>query len=65
MLISIGMDINVFDRDAMNAMFLALATCSGVASTIPSTFLWFGQIYTHTLNTMMVPSHAPIPIVLA
>jgi hypothetical protein len=38
MLITMGIDIKVFDREAMNAIFFALATWSAVASTMPSTF---------------------------
>lgn len=38
MLMIIGIDISVFERDAMNAIFFAFATSSAVASTIPSTF---------------------------
>ena len=46
-------------------MFLAFAISSGLALTMPSTFFWFGQIRTQTLNSMIVPSHAPTPIVIA
>ena len=59
MLMSIGIDSNVFAREARNATRRAFAICSAVASTMPSTFFWFGQIKTQTLNTMMVPSQAP------
>lgn len=65
MLMIKGMDMSVFERDAMNAMFLAFATSSAVASTMPKTFFWFGQMSTQTLNNMIVPSQAPIPIVVA
>jgi len=29
----------------------------------PEDFFWFGQMKTQTLNNMMVPSHAPTPMV--
>jgi hypothetical protein len=65
MLMTIGMDSSVFVREASNAVFFARAISSGEAFTRPSTFFWFGQISPHTLNSMIVPSHAPIPIVSA
>ena len=40
----------------------ALALAASSAGTIPSTFFWFGQISTQTLNSMIVPSHAPMPM---
>ena len=64
MLINIGIESRVFVRDARNAVRLPLAMASGVASTMPSTFFWFGQIKIHTLNNMIVPHHAPIPIIM-
>src|SRR5210317_2362003 len=64
MLMIIGMDISVFEREARKAVFLALATSSALASTMPRTFFWFGQMSTHTLNNMIVPNHAPTPIVI-
>ena len=30
---------------------------------MPRIFFWFGQISTQTLNSMMVPSHAPMPMI--
>src|SRR5881394_3323459 len=62
MLMSIGIDSIVLAREARNATRRAFAICSAVASTSPSTFFWFGQISTQTLNSMIVPSHAPTPI---
>ena len=62
MLISIGIESMVLVRDARNATRRAFAIWSAVASTSPSTFFWFGQMKTQTLNSMMVPSHAPTPI---
>ena len=44
------------------AVLRAAAFSSSVAATMPSTFFWFGQISTQTLNSMMVPSQAPMPI---
>ena len=38
MLIANGIDINVLERDAMNAMFFALAISSALASTMPRIF---------------------------
>jgi len=32
---------------------------SSLADTMPRIFFWLGQISTHTLNSMIVPSHAP------
>ena len=52
-------------RDAMAATTLALAFSSSEADTIPRIFFWFGQISTQTLNNMMVPSQAPVPIMTA
>ena len=60
---SIGMDIRVFERDARKATRRALPFSASDASTIPKIFFWFGQINHHTLNNIMVPSQAPIPIV--
>ena len=44
------------------AALRAAAFCSSVAATIPRIFFWFGQMIAHTLNNMMVPSQAPVPI---
>ena len=57
-------DSAVLVRDASNAIFLALAMVPGscVLPSRPRIFFWFGQISTHTFNSMMVPSHAPRPI---
>jgi hypothetical protein len=49
-------------REASVAVLRALAFSSSVAGVMPSTFFWFGQISTQTLNSMMVPSQAPMPI---
>ena len=49
-------------RDARNATLRALAFSSSVAGFMPRIFCWFGQMRTHTLKSMMVPSHAPTPI---
>ena len=40
----------------------AAAFCSSVAATKPWIFFWFGQMMAQTLNNMMVPSQAPVPI---
>ena len=45
------------------ATVFALAISSAPAWTIPRIFFWFGQMNTQTLNNMIVPSHAPIPII--
>ncbi len=65
MLMINGIDSMVFVRDAIIATFLADAMRSALTSTMPSTFFWLGQIRTHTLNNMIVPSQAPTPIVRA
>ena len=59
---SIGIDNTVLAREARKAVRRALSFSSSVAWTSPRIFFWFGQISTHTLNSMMVPSHAPTPI---
>jgi hypothetical protein len=59
---SIGIDSMVLVRDARKATRRALFFSSSVAETMPRIFFWFGQISTHTLNSMMVPSQAPMPI---
>src|SRR3569833_980023 len=59
---SIGIDNMVVVRDARKATRRALFFSPSDAVTMPSIFFWFGQISTQTLNSMMVPSHAPIPI---
>ena len=59
---SIGIESMVLVREARKATFLALAFSSSLACTSPSTFFWLGQISTHTLNSMMVPSQAPTPM---
>ena len=38
---------------------------SSPACFMPSTFCWFGQMITQTLNAMMMPNHMPKPIVAA
>ena len=60
--INIGIDSKKLIREAYNATLRALAFCSSVAGTIPKIFFWLGQISPHTLNSMMVPSHAPMPM---
>src|SRR5690606_20967255 len=60
--ISIGIDRMKLMREALPAVARAAAFCSSVALTMPSTFFWFGQMRTQTLNSMIVPSHAPVPI---
>ena len=59
---SIGIESMVLVREARKATFLALAFSSSLACTSPSTFFWLGQISTHTLNSMIVPSQAPTPM---
>jgi hypothetical protein len=59
---SIGMDSAVLVREARNATRRALFFSSSVADTRPRIYFWFGQISTHTLNSMMMPSHAPMPM---
>ncbi len=61
--ISIGNDRMKLMRDALAAILRAAAFSSSVADTIPRIFFWFGQMKTQTLNNMMVPSQAPMPIV--
>src|SRR6202021_170457 len=50
-------------RDARAAVLRAAAFSSSVAGISPRIFFWFGQMKTQTLNSIMVPSHAPTPIV--
>ena len=59
---SIGMDSATFVREARKATRRALAFSSSVAGTMPRIFFWLGQISTQTLNSMMRPSHPPMPI---
>ena len=59
---SIGIESMKLMREALPAILRALAFCSSVAGTMPRIFFWFGQISTQTLNSMIVPSHAPMPI---
>ena len=60
---SMGIDSTKFTREAMPATLRAFAFCSSVAATMPRIFFWFGQISPQTLNSMMVPSQAPMPMV--
>ena len=60
--ISMGMDSSVLVREAISATFFAAAISSALACFMPRIFFWFGQISTQTLNSMMVPSQAPMPI---
>jgi len=60
--ISIGIDSTKLVREAMAATLRAPAFSSSVAGTMPKIFFWFGQMNTQTLNSMMVPSQAPMPI---
>ena len=46
-------------REAIAAVNLAFAISSALASTIPRTFFWFGQIRTQTLKSIIVPIQAP------
>ena len=55
-------DAIVLVLDAINAFFAAAGFSSGVESTIPKTFFWFGQIINQTLKAIIKPSHIPIPI---
>src|SRR6267142_971022 len=59
---SMGIDSTKFTREAMPAALRARAFCSSVAATMPRIFFWFGQITPQTLSSMIVPSHAPMPI---
>ncbi len=59
---SMGIDSTKLMREAVAATFLDRAFSSSLAATMPNIFFWFGQISTHTLNSMMVPSQAPMPI---
>ena len=59
---NIGIDSMVLVREARNATRRALPFSSSVADTIPRIYFWLGQISTHTLKSMMVPSQAPTPI---
>ena len=60
---SIGIDSTKLVREASMATLRALAFSSSVAATMPRIFFWLGQISTQTLNSMMVPSQAPMPMV--
>src|SRR5207247_2209974 len=59
---SIGIDSAVFVREARKATRRALFFSSSVAATMPRIFFWLGQMSTHTLNSMMRPSQAPMPM---
>ena len=59
---SIGIDSIMLVRDARNATRRALFFSSSVAGFMPRIFCWLGQISAHTLNSMIVPSHAPTPM---
>src|SRR5260370_19869055 len=61
---SMGMDSKKLVREAYRATLRAAAFCSSVAGTMPKIFFWLGQISTQTLNNMMVPSQAPIPMMI-
>src|SRR5580700_9471369 len=58
-----GIDKMKLMREALPAVLRAAAFSSSVAGTMPRIFFWFGQIKTHTLNSMIVPSHAPMPMI--
>src|SRR5271167_630114 len=60
--INMGMDSKKLIREAYKAILRDLAFSSSVAGTIPRIFFWLGQINPHTLNSMMVPSQAPMPM---
>jgi hypothetical protein len=49
-------------REARNATRRALFFSSSVAGTMPRIFFWLGQMSAQTFTSMIVPSHAPIPI---
>ena len=59
---SIGTDSTKFVREASIATLRALAFSSSLAGTMPRIFFWLGQIRPQTLNSMIVPSQAPMPI---
>src|SRR5574340_1541219 len=59
---SMGMESSVLVREARKATRRALFFCSSEAGVMPRIFFWVGQISAQTLNSMMVPSHAPMPI---
>ena len=56
-LINIGMDSIVLVLEARKAVLAAFAFSSAVASTIPRTFFWFGQIKTQTSSTHFISIH--------
>src|SRR5690606_5626551 len=60
--ISIGIDSRKLVRDAYFATVRAFALAASSAGTMPRIFFWFGQISTQTLNSMIVPIHAPRPM---
>src|SRR5258707_10035831 len=60
--ISMGIDSKKLIREAYRATLRAAAFCSSVAGTIPRIFFWLGQMSPQTLNSMMVPNQAPIPM---
>src|SRR5277367_3964211 len=62
--ISMGSDKMKLIRDALPAVLRAAAFCSSVAGTMPRIFFWFGQMNTQTLNNMIVPNHAPMPMIV-
>ena len=59
---SIGSESIRLKRDASNATRRALFFSSSVAGFMPRIFCWFGQMIAQTLNSMIVPSHAPMPM---
>ena len=53
-------DVEAATRIRRSRAAFALAASS--AATRPSTFFWFGQMMTQTLNAMISASHMPMPI---
>ena len=53
MLASIGIESSVLVRENRKAVRRALLISSALASTMPSTFFWLGQMTIHTLKSMI------------
>ena len=56
------MDSTKLMREAIPAALRAAAFSASVAGTMPRIFFWFGQMMPQTLNSMMVPNQAPMPM---
>src|SRR6188768_2545803 len=62
---SIGNDRMKLVREAYSAALRAAAFSSSEAGLMPRIFFWLGQMMPHTLSSMIVPSHPPMPSTVA